>query len=361
MIPAMDGAEPVLAAVREMLEKEGAISFEELMRLALYHPQGGLYRVSCPSKGPTGHFSTCARLDPALGTAIARWLEQGWREALGSPPRWFVIEVGGGDGALAEAVLRELPHELQRRLTYLMVEQGEAPRAKQRERLGRSVEWLPSMRQALVHCDGCAMVFSNELVDAFPAVALERREGRWREIHLVRRGRLLVEQLATHPDWEPGQAHYSINELEGVPEGARAEAHRSYWQWLRDWADDWRHGDMLTIDYGSRCRDLYGRGGGGTLRAYFSHFSFHEREDLYHRIGLQDLTCDVNFTDLERWGELLGWSNEELMTQRAFLERFVGLEHEAENPALSFIARDGGAGTHFQVLWQKAGSPSPSR
>ncbi len=349
----MDGTEPVLEAVEAKLEVDGSISFEELMELALYHPGGGLYHRTCPSKGLEGHFSTCARLDPALGRAVARWLETGWKEALGSPRRWFAIEVGGGDGTLAQYVLDALPRGLKKRLTYLMVERGEAPRALQRQRLGRRVVWMPTMEAALERCHGRALLFSNELVDAFPAVALERRGGRWLEVHLVKRGKALVEELKEQPDRQRERALFSVNELNTVPDGSRAEAHRSYWRWLCSWADLWTSGWILTIDYGGSCNELYGRGGGGSLRAYFSHFAFHDREDLYHRLGQQDLTCDVNFTDLVRWGDRLGWTTKALVTQREFLERFVGLENEAEAPSLSFIAREGGAGTYFRVLWQK--------
>lgn len=352
----MDGAGPVLAAIEEKLAQQGALSFEDLMELALYHPRGGLYRRSCPPRGREGHFSTCAHLDPALGRAVARWLELGWREALGSPRRWHAIEVGGGDGALAATVLDAIPRRLRSGLTYLMVEQGEGALALQRERLGSRVRWMPSMLQALRACRGRALIFSNELVDAFPAVALVRRGGRWLEVHFIKRSGQLVEDLRPHPDWQPDVDLFSVNGLELPFEGARAEVHRSYWHWLRSWAGHWVRGALLTIDYGGECAELYGRGGGGTLRAYYAHMMFDDRTELTHRLGLQDLTCDVNFTDLQRWGGRLGWTTEAILTQREFLERFIDMSEEMSRASLAFIARTGGAGTHFRMLWQVCGA-----
>lgn len=348
----MDGSGPVIEAIGARLDRHGAIAFEELMDLALYHDRGGLYRRRAPQRGRQGHFSTCAHLDPALGEAVARWIERGWGEGLGRPGRGHVIEVGGGDGSLAATVLDALPRRLRRRITYLMVERGEAALSLQRERLGGRVSWVSSMTRALRRCRGQALIFSNELVDAFPAVALERRDGRWLEVFLVRRGSGLVEELRPPREPLPGEL-FSVAELTGLPDGVRAEVHRSYRRWLRSWAPLWRRGWLLTIDYGGECGELYGRGGGGTLRAYFSHIRLDDRSDLYHRLGLQDLTCDVNFTDLIRWGEHLGWSTGAYVTQRELLAQFVGLDQEGARPSLGFIADPHGAGGHFRALWQR--------
>ena len=349
----MDGSPLVVEALRERLRVDGAVSFEELMELALYHRDGGLYRRLVPSLGHGAHYTTCARLDPALGVAIARWLALGWRQALGSPRRWHVIEVGGGDGSLAQAVLDALPRSLRRSVVYHMVEISEPAQAAQRARLGRRVRWAPNVASALRLCRGEALLLSNELVDAFPAMALARRGDQWWEVWLELRGDRLVEALRPAAEWLDAPGAYSLAELKGVPEATRAEVHRTYRSWLDSWMPLHRRGWTLTIDYGDEVEALYGRGGGGTLRGYFANFRIEERDELYRRIGLQDLTCDVNFTDLGRWGERHGWTTEALLTQRELLERFdVDLTSEAGSSALEFIARTGGAGTAFRALWQ---------
>lgn len=349
----MDGSPQVVAAVQQRLNEQGAISFEELMALSLYHPGGGLYRTRLPSLGRDAHYTTCARIDDSMGLAIARWLEEGWRQALGAPLRWHVIEVGGGDGSLAEAILSSLPRRLRWTVTYHMVEKSEPAIAMQRERLGRLLQWDPSIESALRQCRGNALVLSNELVDAFPAVALARHGGCWMEVWLVERDGRLVEELRIPGRWLDESGVYSIAELQSVPEGARAEVHRTYRTWLASWTPLLRRGWILTIDYGDECSNLYGRGGGGTLRAYFSNLRIEEREDLYRRLGLQDITCDVNFTDVIRWGEGDGLSAE-LLTQRDLLARCgVDLSAESVNPGLEFIARPEGAGTSFRALWQR--------
>lgn len=350
----MDGAPGVVQSLNVLLEERGGISFEEFMERALYLPGQGLYRRSCPSVGKAGHYTTCAHLDPALGEAIAWWLVNRKRYDLGAPLRWNIIEIGGGDGSLAETVLDAIPRRYRWGLTFYMVEISEKGRALQQERLrGRGVVWSSSVAEALARSGGVALIFSNELVDAFPAVVVERRNGAWQEVFLIREGEKLVEQLRPAPAWLSSGGAFSLANLKSVPERGRAEIHRSFWLWLRTWAALWRRGSMLTLDYGGECGELYGRGGKGTMRAYFSNIRLEDPEDLYHRLGLQDLTCDVNTTDLTKWGERLGLESVALWSQRELLERAAPHLDLALRPSLSFIADPNGAGKHFFALWQR--------
>ena len=79
---------------------------------------------------------------------------------------------------------------------------------------------------------------------------------------------------------------------------------------------------MLTIDYGDTEERLYTRRPEGSLRAYWKHQRYTGR-DLYTRFGKQDLTADVNFSDLITCGEAWGWKTIHFTTQREFLNRFL--------------------------------------
>jgi SAM-dependent MidA family methyltransferase len=285
---------------------------------------------------------------------VAEWLLERRAVAFGRSPRWHAVEVGGGDGSLAAAVLAALPLTARAGLVLHAVERSEPAVAALRARLGRRVRVEPSVAAALAAAGGRALVFSNELVDAFPVDLLERRGGTWREVRLVRHGSRLVESVGEPPPWLD-RAVFSVARLERAPEGARAEVHQAYRRWLRAWAPSLRRGAVLTIDYGDEHDALYGRGGGGTLRAYYANQRLDERADLYTRLGLQDLTCDVNFTDLRLWGDELGWRAAATWTQRELLARFGALRAETPGSTMEFVARPGGAGTAFRALWQQVG------
>jgi SAM-dependent MidA family methyltransferase len=76
---------------------------------------------------------------------------------------------------------------------------------------------------------------------------------------------------------------------------------------------------MLTIHYGAAAETLYQRRPCGTVRAYL----LQQRLDgpaIYQNPGRQDLTADVNFTDLQNWSQ--PWvSAQQVMSFGEFLTR----------------------------------------
>jgi SAM-dependent MidA family methyltransferase len=100
---------------------------------------------------------------------------------------------------------------------------------------------------------------------------------------------------------------------------------------------------MLTIDYGDVAPSLQLGSPSGTLRAYWKHRRITGME-TYARFGRQDLTADVNFTDLIRWGEDSGWTTEWLGSQAEFI-----------NSRCSSASRLGEAAKAFLVLEQSPG------
>jgi SAM-dependent MidA family methyltransferase len=63
---------------------------------------------------------------------------------------------------------------------------------------------------------------------------------------------------------------------------------------------------MLTIDYGDTMPILYHRRPQGSLRGYAAHQLLSGAE-IYQAPGRCDITADVNFSDLQAWGESLSW------------------------------------------------------
>src|SRR5882724_8366991 len=88
--------------IRALIHKHGRITFAQFMQVCLYSPHGGFYA----SRGTriSTHFGTSPTSHPVFGALLARQLEQMWH-LLGDPPVFHVIEVGSGDGALAQAIV----------------------------------------------------------------------------------------------------------------------------------------------------------------------------------------------------------------------------------------------------------------
>src|SRR5437773_188985 len=81
--------------LRELIAREGPISFDRFQQVCLYSQRGGFY--STRQGAISAHFGTSATYHPVFGALIVRQLDEMW-QLLGRPARFHVIEVGSGDG-----------------------------------------------------------------------------------------------------------------------------------------------------------------------------------------------------------------------------------------------------------------------
>ena len=311
----------------------GKLRFDRFMDLALHHPERGYYARRIRGVGRSGDFTTTPMLSPALGKAVAAWAGQ----ALQSTGCSHLIELGPGEGHLAQAVLDGLTWWRRLRTTLHLVETSAPLRAKQQALLGRRAHWHDSLAAALEASGGRACIYSNEFVDAFPVRRFRREPDGWSELH-----------LAPAEQWKPvGELPDSSVFRHPFPPGQIVEVADAYRIWLHGWLRSWQAGRMLTLDYGAEAGELYHRRPRGSLRAYFMQQRI-EGPTVYENPGRQDLTADVNFTDLQLWGapwlETTG-----LCTQRDFL-----LPHlDPGRPSDAHVVAPDGAGSAFLVLDQR--------
>lgn len=322
----------------------GAIPIDHYMREALYHPEFGYYSKNIRTVGRRGDFATSASLGRVLGLAIDGWICSKKRSCV----RLNVIEVGAGSGAMAKTVLGSMGFLGRIGIRYHIVETSPVLRAEQQNTLKRQrVTWHTSMQEALKAVDGKAAVFSNELIDAFPCRVFEKREDTWHEVAIRIEGTNIGEVLLSGT---PPPAASALTQ--NHPDGQRVEVHTSAGEWMASWSHLAREIDILTIDYGERHDTLYHRRPRGTLRAYF-HQQRLEGSAVFHRFGKQDITADVNFSDLECWGKKLDWQNLHLQSQGEFIREFVPEKEIEKSPADAALADLSGAGDAFKVLHQK--------
>jgi SAM-dependent MidA family methyltransferase len=303
------------------------------MHEALYHRAFGYYTANIREFGRRGDFTTWPTLNKDLGRAIGRW-------ALENKPagRWNLIEIGAGSGELAAAVMKRIGWW--NRARYHIVEISPRLKKAQQDHLGSSAIWHATILEALAASDGAALIFSNELVDAFPCRVFQRCRDNWRELALcLKEGRVLEEWMSRPLPESTAFSH-------SWPEAQRVEVHESYQAWLQEWFPAWQAGSMLTVDYGDTCPALYLRRPAGTLRAYAHHQRL-EGKDVYACFGLRDLTADVNFSDLRREPT---FSSTIFTTLAEFISKH--LPSVAKNHAAQILHLPGGAGEAFKVLVQ---------
>lgn len=329
---------PLVEHLRQRIREHGLLSFRDFMDAALYHPQFGYYSSPRNPLGREGDFYTSSDLDPVFGKLLARRFTA-MAEELDIPLDSFtVVELGAGRGLLARAILQS------QKFRYRILERSAAMRERQREVLQAfDVEWIEDLPKEFVGC-----VFSNEFFDALPVHRVIRRKGVLREIYLNEN---FVE---VESDPQPGvEAPVGEGNLADISIDAR--------EWVGRIAASLQAGFHLVIDYGYLDREFYARPR-GTLMCYWRH---QVSENPYVRIGEQDITAHVNFSDLIESGSRASLVKTEYSTQMDFLIR-LGILDELEALANSGTAESierlqamkklilpGNMGERFKVLVQR--------
>lgn len=312
------------------------LRFDKFMQHALHDPQGGYYARKIKSVGADGDFSTTATLSDLLGKAVAASYLK-WQQQSATP--FHFIEIGGGDGSFARSFLKSLPLLKRWRTDYHLVDSSSPLSDVQKKKLKRSVTYHSDMESALQTCGGVAFIFSNELVDAFPVRIFQRTDESWDELYLSG-SEEIFQPVADLPD-------SSCFDLPKTKQAQRVEIHESYHDWLQQWTPRWKSGQMMTIDYGDIFPDLYYRMPHGTIRAYLKHQRI-TGNAVYLNPGHQDITADVNFTDLMNWGNHLSIETLQCIDQSEYLTPFA-----SPMAADQYLIDPFGPGSAFKVLIQQ--------
>lgn len=341
----MDTIESKWEAFAQFIARSGGpVSFEAFMRGALYAPDCGYYAKHA-GIGRGGDFSTTGTLSGILGEAIAQWITQRKRKLFGGE-HCVIIELGAGDGSLLSSVMLPFLNDTCEKLDFFAVDTSYVfqQQIRQLDTFNVCIHIFDTLAQALAAADGRALIYSNEFPDAFPAAQLMRVGDAWHEIFVgwdeaTRQPVELTEPLTRGIDADaPNRTR----------EGQRLFIHPGYHQYLKDNLPALVRGAMLTIDYGRAYPS-------SECRAYENHQRY-EGIELYANMGRRDITCDVNFADLQRWGEQLGLETPGLCTQAEFLEQHLTdlEERKKSDETIAFLANPSGAGGAFMVLEQQA-------
>ena len=368
------GHPKLVAAISSEIIQGGPIPFVRFMELALYHPQYGYYMrqpnaMDHERIGWSGDFYTSSDVHPILGRAIAAQARQ-MDELLGCPVSFMIVEAGAGKGVLARDCLTALfaeQDDFASRVRYVLIERSPAMRELQRQNLAPwfnkpgLVTWVEDLA-GLARQSVTGLLFSNELIDAFPVHRIQVKAGRTEELYVDYRDRRFVDCLK--PVSTAALAHYLQPLSATWPEGYRTEVNLLAMDWMEQVARRMDRGFVLTIDYGHTAQDLYGpERKDGTFLCYFQQLT---NDDPLNRVGEQDMTSHVDFSSLASVGETQGLHVTGFTNQMSFLmglgvEEMIGkLEQDSpEFRAAIHLLRPDGMGSTFKVLVQHKGINRP--
>ena len=324
--------------IADEIRRDGPIPFSRYMELCLYEPSLGYYARPREQFGKAGDFYTSSDVHAVFGRLLARQFEEMW-QALGTPQRIDLIELGPGRGLFAGDVLdwsaKHFP-EFALALRYALVEQSAYLRGRLRERLAQHISAgratvFDSIESAAANACENIIVFGNEFFDALPVEVVDHR-GAARVG--VENGRFVESFVTLSAEENEFLDRYSVH-----PEkGERVEVALSSLEWMERIAEVFssdapplssrptasagaegsavRRGFVGLIDYGyTREEQLAGRHR-DTLMTYRQHRA---GASPYEAPGEQDITAHVNFTALRARGVERGLDALALVTQSQFL------------------------------------------
>jgi SAM-dependent MidA family methyltransferase len=304
------------------IRKDGPLTFDVFMDMALYDPEYGYYTSGKARIGRSGDFYTSPHLHSVFGRMLGRQIEEFWG-FMGRPRIFRVVEMGAGAGYLCKDMLGYLKErEIFGSLSYSIIERNPEIRRQQEDLLLEfrgMVNWSSSLGE-IEKVPGC--VVSNELLDAFP-VHIVVMEEELREIYITVEGERLKEvtgQLSS-----PALSEYFSSLSAVFTEGYRTEANLRTHDWLAEVDAAIDEGFILTVDYGYTAREYYHEERNrGTLMCYYRHSL---TENPLQNVGEQDITAHVNFSSVKQWGDERGLSTIGFCGQGAYLTA-LGVDEE---------------------------------
>ena len=359
-------SERLSAMIQDQIASNGGmLPFWRFMELALYAPGLGYYSAGATKLGPAGDFVTSPELGPLFAECVAGAVAPVLRR-LGDDA--VFMEIGGGSGAFAEAAIEHLLALQSMPARYAILEPSADLRERQQERLRarlsaesfERVEWL----QSPINERWNGVVFANEVIDALPTSRFAVREGDIYEEHVAldAQGRFIRMDRPADALLSAAVRHVE-RQCEGrFQNGYRSEVLPQLPYWLQAVAGGLDAGVMLFVDYGYPRREYYDpRREDGTLRAFHRHRLV---DNVFARVGLQDVTVSVDFTALVEAGTGAGFEFSGYCSQASFLigngleERLADHENRAADEAARYALRQqvkkltlpGEMGERFQAI-----------
>jgi SAM-dependent MidA family methyltransferase len=361
-------SDPLSDRLRARIKEQGPIPFHEWMAAALYDQRDGYYcRADRIPQGRTGDYRTAPETSPLFAATFASYFSKLFTD-LKWPPSLTIFEAGAGSGEFAHGVLTSLRRdspEVFAVTSYVIDEVSPAARHRAAERLAEFADRVTFRRLVDIdHPAAAGIVFSNEVIDAFPVHRVIKRDGTLRELCVALNQD--SDFVWIEGDLEKSVAEYCERAEIKLSEGQIVEINLEAEQFVARAAGLLDRGYVVTVDYGAERTDLLDSPNRheGTLRAFRRHQLM---DDVLARPGEQDLTTTVDWTQIKEAGARAGLRTLRLERLDQFLlgqgltsvlmEMTTSTQDSAEFLRLTTSSRElilpTGLAASFQVLVQE--------
>jgi SAM-dependent MidA family methyltransferase len=355
----------------QQIRQTGRITFHDWMAEALYNPAFGYYnRADLVRWGREGDYRTSPERSELFAATFARYFVTLY-EQLGQPPEFNIVEMGAGNGDFAVGVLLKLKRTFPKILNatrYRIIEKSQVSREVAKERLYEFRDQVTFAENEELKPLKSGILFTNELLDAFPVHRLTLRAGELKELFISVNDEGKFVWAVDDPSSEE-LTEACKTYVPSLTEGQTIELNLNISDWFKKVSAILTSGYLITVDYGAEASDLYSeQRPNGTIRAFRRHEFI---DDVLTDPGECDITSSVNWSFVESEGKKYGFEVSQFagldrfLMQAGILEelevRLAEASSEAEKSMLTTSTREmilpGGMASSFQVLVQKTSEP----
>lgn len=298
--------DPLADRLRSQIKQQGPIPFREWMAAALYDERDGYYcRADRIPQGRSGDYRTAPETSPLFAATFALYFSKLFAD-LKWPPSFTIFESGAGSGEFAHGLLKSLrtnSPDVFAVTSYVIDEVSPAARHRAADRLTEFSDRVTFRRLGDIDTRATAgIVFSNEVIDAFPVDRVIKRDGSLRQLFV---GLNESDFVWVESDLEVSIAEYCARARLQLSEGQIAEINLDAERFVARSAGLLDCGYVIAVDYGAERNDLLSDPNRhqGTLRAFRRHQFVN---DVLARPGEQDLTTTIDWTQIREAGDRAG-------------------------------------------------------
>lgn len=333
----------------------GPITFADFMNIALYDKNNGYYSGGKAKIGKEGDFYTSPHVHSAFGEVIANFILK-TKKFLGKEDL-TIIEIGSGKGYLALDILNHISactDEI-KNINYIIIEKYSDNLVEEINKYKNNIKIYNNINELSDSINGIAI--SNELFDSLPFHKIIYKDNHLQEYYLDYIDGKFTEVIKdlSHPGISEYIDRYDLN----FSNLKQLEVNLLAGKYLEEISKVLNSGFILTVDYGYLSEELFSNEKPqGTYRCFYNHSV---NRNTYQNIGNQDITADVDFSNLILKGNELGLEELKYTTQAQFLidwgildifEKTLKADGKGSN-AIKNLFLPGTMGHYFKVLIQK--------
>ena len=271
---------------QKFFKKSKILNNDKFFRNVLYDKKFGYYTSQMPF-GKHGDFITSPKISSIFSEIIAIWIVSSWK-TFGKPKNFNIVELGPGDGSLANILLKsfkKFPEFNSVKSMFLLEKSIFLKKVQRKKILNKDFKWIKNLNEIK---KGPVVFFGNEFFDAIPIKQFKKIKNDFFEKNFALDKNKKIREVFTKASSASAKIIKSYKSLKNLkfiefPQFGFQELKKINKKISK------LGGCILMIDYGYLKPNNQ-----NTLQSVMNH----KKNSLLHNLGKADITAHVNFAIL---------------------------------------------------------------